>query len=319
MIVLPAIVAILFVASSGIKAQSTLEDITDTELRKLINNEKYVVALFCPEDGKDEEKCEEYEAELAAIREDLVDSINAWVVKASPETEMKALYNPDPVPTIVFFRDRAPVLYDGPANEEVMLDTLYQFKDTCMQDLTDTSFEHLTQAASGATTGDWLVSFQKEDCEECHRLTARLETVACKLKGRMNVARMNRESTGAATGRRFSVNALPALLFFRLGKIYRYELEKFDVASLMSFVQTWYKNVSGEPVPLPKTPFDDLVQMCVDYIREYPLVCFVCVAIPSLLLLLFYFLMSGSDDTYAKTKTKKKAKKKDAAARKKAE
>lgn len=306
-----AVIAMTFMVFSRIKAQSTLEDITDTELRKLINNEKYVVVLFCPEDGKDEEKCDDYEAELATIREDLVDSINAWVVKASPETKMKALYNPDPVPTIVFFRNRAPVLYDGPANEEVMLDTLYQFKDTCTQDLTDTSFEHLTQAASGATTGDWLVSFQKDDCQECHQLTARLETVACKLKGRMNVARMNRESTGAATGRRFSVNALPALLFFRLGKMYRYQLEKFDVDSLTSFVQSWYKNVPGEPVPLPKTPFDDLVQMCVDYIREYPLVCLACVAIPSLLLLLFYFLMSGSDDSYTKSKTKKKAKKKD--------
>jgi len=309
-------IAMALVASSGIKAQSTLEDITDTELRKLINNEKYVVALFCPEDGKDEDKCDDYETELAAIREDLVDSINAWVVKASPETSMKALYNPDPVPTIVFFRNRSPVLYDGPANEEEMLDTLYRFKDTCTQDLTDTSFEHLTQAASGATTGDWLVSFQKDDCQECHQLTARLETVACKLKGRMNVARMNRESTGAATGRRFGVNNLPALLFFRLGKMYRYELEKFDVDSLVSFVQTWYKNVPGEPVPLPKTPFDDLVQMCVDYIREYPLLCFICVAIPSLLLLLFYFLMSSGGDSYSKPKSKKKTKKKEAANKK---
>jgi len=243
--------ALLTAVSRG---QSTLEDITDNELRKLINNEKYVVALFCPEDGSDDDKCADFEAELAAIREDLVDSINAWVVKASPNTEMKSLYNPYPVPTVVFFRDRSPVLYDGPANDEVMLDTLYAYKDLCTQDLTDTSFEHLTQASSGATTGDWLVSFGKDECEECHALTARLETVACKLKGRMNVARMNKGSTGAATGRRFAVNTLPALIFFRFGKMYRYTLEKYDVASLVSFVDHFYKNVPGEPVPLPKTP-----------------------------------------------------------------
>ena len=30
-------------------------------------------------------------------------------------------------------------------------------QESAVQDLTDDSFEHDTQAASGATTGDWLV------------------------------------------------------------------------------------------------------------------------------------------------------------------
>ena len=56
---------------------------------------------------------------------------------------------------------------------------------------------------------------------------------------------------------------------------------------------------------------DDLVQMCVDYIRDYPLMCAVCVGVPLLLLLAFYFLMSGEDE-YKKSKSKKKSKKKEA-------
>ena len=41
---------------------------------------------------------------------------------------------------------------------------------------------------------------------------------------------------------------------FRLGRMYRYEIEKYDVESLSSFVTGWYKNVKGEGIPLPKSP-----------------------------------------------------------------
>ena len=46
-----------------------------------------------------------------------------------------------------------------------------------------------------------------------------------------------------------------AIVFsFRLGKMYWYNLEKYDVDSLNSFVGGFYKNLPGEPVPVPKTP-----------------------------------------------------------------
>ena len=84
------------------------------------------------------------------------------------------------------------------------------------------------------------------------------------------------------------------LLFFsfRLGKMYRYTLEKFDPESMANFVEGFYKNLPAENIPPPKTPLwvdillfllmnllfyltlsfsDDLVQLCVDYLREYPL------------------------------------------------
>ena len=86
------------------------------------------------------------------------------------------------------------------------------YKDPCTKDLTDTSFEHLTQAGTGATTGDWLVMFFKDECEDCKLLQARLETIACKNRGRINVARVNKGTTGAVTGRRFEVGAVPALV-----------------------------------------------------------------------------------------------------------
>lgn len=49
----------------------------------------------------------------------------------------------------------------GSANDEEMLEILMRCKDTYVRELTDASFEHLTQAATGATTGDWFIMFHK--------------------------------------------------------------------------------------------------------------------------------------------------------------
>ena len=47
----------------------------------------------------------DYESALGAVREDLVDSLNAWVVKATKSETLRKFYNPDkPAPTVVFFR-----------------------------------------------------------------------------------------------------------------------------------------------------------------------------------------------------------------------
>merc|ERR1712038_1942147 len=203
--------------------QMSLEEVNDTELVKLINQEQYVVVLFSNDNGKSNDM----ETELAAIREDLVETLNAWVVKAV-DSKLKDNFNPGAKePQVVFFRRSIPVLYEGPANEDEILETLMAYIQPCVKDLTDTSFEHLTQAATGATTGDWLIHFFKDECKECSLLQARLETVACKNRGRMNVARVNKGTTGAVTGRRFEVGNVPALIFFRLGRMYRYTLEKY--------------------------------------------------------------------------------------------
>ena len=93
----------------------------------------------------------------------------------------------------------------GPANEEVMLETLVRMKEPGTKELTDTTFEHQTQAATGATTGDWLIMFFSEECELCRRMTAALETVGCQQRGRASVATVNKETYGEKTGRRFEL------------------------------------------------------------------------------------------------------------------
>ena len=82
-----------------------------------------------------------------------------------------------------------------------MLETLVRFQLPGVQDLTDTTFDQVTQL----TAGDWLVMFYTTSCHLCHRLTAAMETVGCMQRGKNNVARVNKETYGEKTGRRFQL------------------------------------------------------------------------------------------------------------------
>jgi len=289
--------------------QDSLQVVDDAELAKLAQEEKFVVALLCTEENA--ERCEEFEGELASIREDVIDSLeDGWVVKSVGGSLWQHFAFSNKQPMVVFLRGGHPSLYDGPANEEVLLQWLMQCREPSVQHLTDSTFEHLTQASTGATTGDWFVLFFTDECEACRRMEAGFDSLACKLKGRANVARVNKETYGEKTGRRFGLglDANPAIIYFRLGKMYRYTLEKFDPESMANFVEGFYKNLPAENIPPPKTPFDDLVQLCVDYLREYPLLVGSGLACPILLLLAFLWLMKGEEEKPRRSKKDKKEK-----------
>ncbi|KDR19858.1 thioredoxin domain-containing protein [Zootermopsis nevadensis] len=259
------IISLLFMSMKSVESAS-LEVVTDDELLSLFKNEKYVIVLFTK---KDCDQCDDFENELIHLREDVVDTLNAWVVKAV-NSQLVRLYNPNKEPALVFFRHGVPLLYDGPVNDELIFHTFTENKEPTVRELSDDNFEHLTQASSGATTGDWFVMFYSTDCTECQRLQARWEAVGAKLRTRLNVARVNKQTTGAVTARRFGIWEVPAFIFFRQGSMYRYNIHKYDVTAFTSFVTDWYKNARKETVSAPKSPFDDFLQMIVDYLRDSP-------------------------------------------------
>jgi len=121
------------------------------------------------------------------------------------------------------------------------------------------------------------------------------------------VATVNKETYGEKTGRRFELGLgdQPDIILFRLGRMYRYNLDKYDPESLLSFMNGFYKNLPAESIPLPKSPFDDLVQLCVDYLKEYPVLVGGCVSMPILLCLAFFFLMRSEEQKPRKSKKKK--------------
>ncbi len=60
-------------------------------------------------------------------------------------------------------------------------------------ELTDATFEHDTQATTGSTTGDWLVSFCNRQREPllCSQSDAIWQKVSDKLRGRVSVAHVD--------------------------------------------------------------------------------------------------------------------------------
>ena len=95
-------------------AGDSLQAVDDAEFTKLIKEEKYVVALFCS--SKQEERCDDYEAELASAREDLIDVMegDGWVIKLVDSKELdNFVVGKTDQPVVIMFRSGLPVIYNG--------------------------------------------------------------------------------------------------------------------------------------------------------------------------------------------------------------
>ena len=112
MLILTTTMALL--AVFNLSQAEELETVDQTKFLKLITEERYVVALFCPSSAK--QRCKEFEVELSSIREDLMDVMDGdrWVVKLvdSPMVQEYAVGKTDQ-PVIIMFRSGLPVIYDG--------------------------------------------------------------------------------------------------------------------------------------------------------------------------------------------------------------
>lgn len=80
--------------------------------------------LFFFSGKKDCKECDLYEKTLVNIREDIVESMNAWVVK-NVDSSLIKLYSPnDKPPVVVFFRHGIPLLFHG--NFQLCIEDLFR-------------------------------------------------------------------------------------------------------------------------------------------------------------------------------------------------
>ncbi|XP_053603734.1 thioredoxin domain-containing protein [Plodia interpunctella] len=255
-------VSLLLIAIQA--ASQRLQGVSDDDLLQLIKEKDKLIVLFTKPNCN---VCDKFDAALESLQDDFKKHLNAVTVKTE-NSHLARLYSPSKEPALVFFRHGVPLLFGGEPDENEIYGFFEKNQSPAVKELSDKIFEHITQAATGATTGDWFVMFYGASCVECQRLHAVWEGVGATLRGRINVARIDANLAGAATAKRFQVTKLPAFLFFRLGKVYRYELPKNDIKSFVIFAQDWYKNTKGETVPLLASPFDELVDWCVIMIKE---------------------------------------------------
>jgi hypothetical protein len=55
----------------------------------------------------------------------------------------------------IYFNE--PRQFSGPSNEDAILQKFTENPDPIVKELSDANFEHLTQASTGSTTGDWFI------------------------------------------------------------------------------------------------------------------------------------------------------------------
>ncbi|CAG5123605.1 unnamed protein product [Candidula unifasciata] len=166
-------------------------------------------------------------------------------------------------PSLVYLREQSYVTYDGSYDVEDVLEWVQQATNQVTRQLDDLSFEHLTQAATGATTGDWLVAFYTDSCRS---ILPVLDTLGVRVRGRINVAKVNiAENPGLVE--RFKIAGCPEVILFKQSKMYKCTLPNLDVATLKSFVDGFYKNMQAQVIPLPKSHFDLITESIADYIK----------------------------------------------------
>ncbi len=107
--------------------------------------------------------------------------------------------------------------------------------------LNEESFEHLTQAATGATTGDWFVMFSDDSCSHCRQAAPAMEQLVLATSGEgvgVSVAVVKCSSDDSQwVCKRFAVKSYPTFLLFRRSLMYEYQGQR-DKDSMLNFITT---------------------------------------------------------------------------------
>lgn len=149
-----------------------------------------------------------------------------------------------------------------------MLDQVIEEGVKVAIELDDENFEHETQAATGATTGDWFVLFYAPWCGHCKRFKPTWHQFADQVGHRINVAQVNvDESKGLAE--RFSIKGYPTLLFFKRGMYYKY-MGNRTIEDMSTFAFEKYAELATESgkVPAELTTLDKVIKSLIKIYDE---------------------------------------------------
>lgn len=256
-----------------------IETVTPNSMHSFITSQHSLILMYADAD-------EEFQSALfemqKLLKADLLFLEDCRYGKMQTST-FGAKYGVKKLPALVFFRQKSPVVYDGDAIEAGdVAEWMEAAQNEAMKVLNDNNFEHLTQASSGATTGDWLTIFYKPGCGLVAMTT--MEGLAVRMHHTLNIAKIQM-NTNPKLIERFKVKTCPTLIFFRHGKMYRYEPEQYSVKSMRGFVESWHRNVKAEIVPVEPSAFDLLTDFIVKKLKEHENKINMRIVLPALLLL----------------------------------
>ncbi|XP_063877637.1 uncharacterized protein LOC135109832 isoform X13 [Scylla paramamosain] len=186
-----------------------IADVTDEMLGKLIANEPFLAVLFY-----DKEDAEDHEvlAELENIDDDC-EQAGVPFVKIDNDAEAKE-YGIDELPTLVYFENRIPSIYEGDlSNEQEVLAWLMEQKTTdTIEEVTDEILDDLI------ANFEYVVVYFSGKCEEgqkCDKILDELENIDDDTDDH-GMHFVTTEETGLAN--EYGIKNLPALVLFRNGE-----------------------------------------------------------------------------------------------------
>ncbi len=118
-------------------------------------------------------------------------------------------------------------------------------------DLTDSTFEHQTQASTGQTTGKWFVKFYAPWCGHCKSLAPTWEDLSDRLQESdvhdVIIAKVDCTQEKEVCNR-FNIKGFPSLKYFANRKMFAYKGAR-DIDALYDFVTEGYKSALQDTIP----------------------------------------------------------------------
>ncbi|XP_054751737.1 protein disulfide-isomerase A4-like [Lytechinus pictus] len=171
------------------------------------------------------------------------------------------------LPSLYYVRDKTPILYTGKMDAYSVIHFVEFTGRKIHLTLIDDDFEHRTQAATGSTTGPWLILFCNVENPDCSILLPMWENIAYKLHGMIVVAVLD-VATSPQTAKRFKLTNTPSMQLFKNGKRYVYNLQMRDEETIEAFAKNGFKQVTAIDVVPPPSPFDTLTENIADQVKE---------------------------------------------------
>ncbi|CAH0558548.1 unnamed protein product [Brassicogethes aeneus] len=188
------------------KRHSEIPDVTDEMMDKLIDNTKYLAVLFYDKDDKQDIRVLN---ELENIDDDL-EKEGIVIVRIDNDAEAKE-YGIDHLPTLVYFEDKIPSLYEGDLmNEDEVLQWLIEQKQSStIEEVTDEILEDLIQKH------EYIVVYFSGNCEQgekCDNILDELENIDDELDEN-GIIFVTTEDLVLA--KKYNIKNFPRLVFFR--------------------------------------------------------------------------------------------------------
>ncbi|KAH7695634.1 [NiFe]-hydrogenase maturation factor HyaE [Aphelenchoides avenae] len=239
-------------------AEFSIEDVDEDRIDEILRDATKNLVVFFYDGRVKCPSCSDALSEVEEVDDDMEATGYIEVVKTDDRSVAREC-GVSTFPALVYFRRKNPILYDGDFKDsEVLWRWIRAHDEVATWDLTDDNFESRTDSHS--PDEGTLDCYDSEE-PDCNAFTAVWETVAHKLRGLVNVGRVDTSVSDDVTDRfKIDDNQCPTFLLFHRGKMYRYNDPAKDARGLTNFALHKFKDQRGHRVPEPPTALEHMYE-----------------------------------------------------------